>query len=228
MTKFLESPDGSKRFVMQEDGNAVIYDKRNAPLWSFGGSNAKDDYNLTLDAYGVICIHNTQRRDPKCASGPLGERSSDSWTLELQNNGYLYLKDSGDVIRWVNLCPFSGDSIDSGKSLVTACIPSPDFSTFMYMQPDGNLVIYRGYTPLLVFSQLLGRRTAYLEFSNTGSLKIKDENKETKEVKEYFLFNGVGPGTYRAAVNNDGRIVIKGGDGNERWTNFPNPETPER
>jgi hypothetical protein len=166
----LESPDGISHFVIQSDGNAVIYQNKTVPRWGSGALGA-GKYYILLTNVGDLCVYNA---DHKCVKSlarfdnpPQGQ-----WDLSLRNNGVLYLKDPNGEVRWISTCYFQVNTVMSDLPFFDQCIPSPDGQQFLKMQTDGNLVIYDGYNAVRAFNGLHGRKNVYLHLSKTGILTL--------------------------------------------------------
>ncbi|KAK3827755.1 MAG: hypothetical protein J3Q66DRAFT_434435 [Benniella sp.] len=194
--KFIESSNKRFYLLMQYDGNAVIYDRKGEerPMMVAGGqAKASQDHG-------------------ECSEGPFGGPSNKKWSLELYNNGVLYLKDTGkDYLYWTSRCPVAGTSLRAGTAIKGACIISPNFNNFLCMQKDGNLVLYQGHASRKHWMKAMGS-DAYLTLTRNGALKILDRSKKEEHIinKNNELIDD----SYSAEVTNDLVIVIKDGRGN--------------
>lgn len=209
----LESPDQSHRLLMKENGSAVLSttSRPQFPIWILGKESTPANYRFKLRRNGRACVLKPNGRNHECTSGPFGGPRRDKWSLDLHNNGVLYLKDSKDQLSWTSVCPVAGTILKAGEQLKASCLVSPDQNTFLYMRPTGPLVIYKGNNGGRDFEHADGSTDAYFMITHEGALKIIDPSGN----KEYYLYEGGLPhDDYTAEISNDQKIVIRGSDGN--------------
>ncbi|KAK3827751.1 MAG: hypothetical protein J3Q66DRAFT_394082 [Benniella sp.] len=216
--EYLESPDRSKRFVVK-DGKAIIQEKgiRNLQTWLLTPENDQgsdpSQYRIKLSALGILAGVNSNGKVTRVIRPESPQTQMDgAWELSLMNNGFLYLKNRYGVIVWNSICDHVKIHLDSNEILMDACLIAPDGS-FLYMKANGNLVLYKGYTPLYSWSRLYqGGKKAwnriFLYLTSTGTLKIVNNSTKT----EVVLFNndkpGVKEGRYRLLLGSDGKMLI--------------------
>ncbi|KAF9364056.1 hypothetical protein BGX34_002605 [Mortierella sp. NVP85] len=205
---YLESPDGISRFVIQPDGNAVIYQNKTVPKW-WSGVIGTGKYYILLTNVGDLCVYNA---DHKCVKSlarfdnpPQGQ-----WDLSLWNNGVLYLKDPNGEIRWISNCYSEVNTIKSELPFFNHCIPSPNSQYFLKMQADGNLVIYEGYRALRAFSGLYNRKTVYLSLSRTGIITLNTIGGLQTTISKN---TGGKTDTYHLGVTDDAKLRVSNSKG---------------
>jgi len=199
---YLESPDKTKRFVIQTDGNAVVYEGK-AALWS-SGMQGTGRYYISLSNIGDLCVYN---KDNNCVKrlSTIVNPVSGQWDLTLMNNGLLILKDPKGVIRWNNAQYSQMTSINSERPFFDQCLHSSNYQFFLCMQHDGNLVVYNTYKFMVAYSSLFQRRAVYLYLSKTGILSINTVDGAQSIVSKKT--NGK-VDTYRLGITNEGKIRI--------------------
>ncbi|KAK3827744.1 MAG: hypothetical protein J3Q66DRAFT_362946 [Benniella sp.] len=204
----LESPDGNSRFIIQPDGNAVVYQNKTAAKW-WSGPLGTGKYYILLTNVGDLCVYNA---DHKCVKSlarfenpPQGQ-----WDLSLWNNGVLYLKDPSGEIRWINTCYSQVNTVKSDVPFFDHCIPSPNNQQFLKMQTDGHLVIYDGYRAVRAFNGLYGRKNVYLHLSKTGTITLNTIGGLQTVISKNT--NGK-TDTYHLGVTNDAKLRVSNSKG---------------
>ncbi|KAK3827745.1 MAG: hypothetical protein J3Q66DRAFT_321005 [Benniella sp.] len=200
---YLESLDKTKRFVIQDDGNAVVYQNITTPLWASGKIAPNSIFYISLSDVGEICVFD---KDNKCVKSlaRIADPVRDQWELTHLNTGILILKDPKGVIRWNNIQNSELTALKSEVPFFDHALPSPNYQYFLSMQGDGNLVFYNAYKAERAFSPFYRRRSVYLCLSRTGILSLNAitggsyiiSKKATGKVDTYSL-----------AVTNDGKIL---------------------
>jgi hypothetical protein len=221
--QYLESPDGSKRFVVQ-DGKAIIRQKgiRDLQTWLLTPKNDQGSdptqYSLRLDNHGLLSgLDGNGQITSSIRHAWPGQRVG-SWELSFWDSGLLYLKNPDGHVVWNNICENVWSIFISTSVFKGACLVSPDYGSFLYMKNNGNLVLYKGYTPVRLYSQLVhsdnpGPSSVYLHLSKTGTLKLYDYNSK----EEYIIHDndkpGVKQGNYYLGVTDEPRIQITDSEG---------------
>jgi hypothetical protein len=205
---YLESPDKTKRFVIQVDGNAVVYQGK-APLWS-SGVLGNGRYYISLSDVGEICVFD---KDNKCVKSlaRVADPVRGQWELTHLNTGILILKDPKGVIRWNNIYHSELTTLKSEVPFFDHALPSPNYQYFLSMQGDGNLVFYNAYKPERAFGQFYLRRSVYLYLSRTGVLSLNTITGAS------YIISKKATGkvdTYSLVVTNDGKIRVDDSNGN--------------
>ncbi len=88
--------------IMQDDGNLVVYNQKNQPLWA-SDTNGKGTgpYNLYLQGDANLVIYDNNKT-PIWASNTVGMGNA-PYNLILNNNGDIEIHDSNDEIIWSSL-----------------------------------------------------------------------------------------------------------------------------
>ncbi|KAK3827754.1 MAG: hypothetical protein J3Q66DRAFT_394085 [Benniella sp.] len=156
--EYLESPDGSKRFVV-EDGKAIIRQKgiRDLQTWLLTSKNDQGSdptqYSLRLNDRGMLSgLDGNGQLKSSIRHVWSGQRVG-SWELSLWDSGLLYLKNPDGYVVWNNICDNIWSILSSTSVFEGACIVSPDHGSLLYMKKNGNLVLYKGYTPFCCFGR---------------------------------------------------------------------------
>ncbi|KAF9364057.1 hypothetical protein BGX34_002606 [Mortierella sp. NVP85] len=199
---YLESPDKTKRFVIQTDGNAVVYQGKQS-LWA-SGALGTGRYYISLSNTGDLCVYN---KDNNCVKrlSTIYNPVAGQWDLTLMNNGILILKDPKGVIRWNNFQYAQMTSINSERPFFDQCFHSSNYQYFLCMQHDGNFVVYNAYKSIAAYSGLYNRKSVYLYLSKTGILSLNTVDGAQSIVSKK---TGGKVDTYRVGVTNEGKIRI--------------------
>ncbi|MBC7921020.1 MAG: hypothetical protein H7Z75_07990 [Ferruginibacter sp.] len=97
---FLRSPDGRFTLILQEDGNLVIYDASNRPLWASNTPGQPQITRCVMQADGNLVLYDNNGR-PYWDSGTYQYPGS---LLVMQNDGNLVIY-RNDAPRWAsNTC----------------------------------------------------------------------------------------------------------------------------
>ncbi|KAF9364058.1 hypothetical protein BGX34_002607 [Mortierella sp. NVP85] len=222
---YLESPDGTKRFVVK-DGKAIIQQKgiRDLQTWlltpdNYKGSDRKQFY-FGVSKRGMVNGFDPHGRVTRSIRRALEARTEGEWQLSLWNNGLLYLVNPAGDIAWNNICDSFQTYLESSIMFRGPCLVSPDYGSFLYMKYNGNLVLYNGYTPVYSWSKLYHTEAQqpvmiYLYLTTTGSLKVRKHNAND----EFFVFkndnSGVKEDKYRLTVTYGARLRIADSSDNE-------------
>jgi len=94
--QLIVSGDGHFRFVMQGDGNLVLYGPGNQPLWATNTANHPDVWDVVMQGDGNLVIHNFQGH-PLWASNTAGHAGA--WLIA-QNDGNVVIYDPANHPLW--------------------------------------------------------------------------------------------------------------------------------
>ncbi|GIF17239.1 bulb-type lectin domain-containing protein [Actinoplanes teichomyceticus] len=112
--------------------------------------------------------------------------------------------------------PWQADLAPGRSVFRGAALRSTDGRYWLWMQPDGNLVLYRvtasGSTPLWVKGNLRGYR---LTNQNDGNLVLYDHAN-----RPLWASNTVGENRTTLALQNDGNLVLYRQDGKAVWASM--------
>ncbi|TDX79004.1 D-mannose binding lectin [Rathayibacter sp. PhB151] len=143
----LVSPDESSSFVMQTDGNAVVYDATGHATWASGTQGR--GHHLDMQSDGNVVVSTADGR-PVWATGTDGEPGA---TLELLDDADLVVHRANGTALWSSLVggllpPPVSDLLSAGETLPEGGrLTSYDGSTTAEMQTDGNFVVYSSGRP---------------------------------------------------------------------------------
>lgn len=137
----ITSENSTFRFVLQSDGNAVVYDSSSRARWNSGTRGSGN--HLEMQSDGNVVIYSSGGR-ALWTSGTAGNPDSD---LVIQSDGNLVVYRYDGSPSWSSvtgrLAPPprvqipAGTRLDAGSSLV-----SPDRRYRADVQSDGNFVVY--------------------------------------------------------------------------------------
>ncbi len=152
------NPSGA-RAVMQDDGNFVIYDSSDSPLWASNTDGNPGAYVVVGDA-GEFGLRSAGG-DTLWAPGRLVAHALTAGQSLTSPNGQFRLTMQGDG----NLVEYGGTSV------VWASATNPSGARAV-MQDDGNFVIYDSSDSALWASDTSGNPGAYLSLRDTGELSV--------------------------------------------------------
>jgi hypothetical protein len=210
----LQSADQRYTLVMQRDSNLVQY-VGSRPLWASNtaGRNSYNDTILRMQGDGnlVLYAHNNV---PIWASNTAGNPGA---FLVLQNDANLVVVHPSGRPLWasgaVNNRLNGGERLNPGQF-----IQSPDRQYRMIMQGDGNLVLYRGNTPLWASNTRAANST--LEMQGDGNLVVYAPGHIAVWASGTFS-------QYSALIGqNDGNFVVYAPGNNPVWSTKTNAVTP--
>jgi len=138
----ITSSDGGSRFVMQGDGNAVVYDASGRP--TFSTETAGVGSRIEMQSDGNLVVYTDSGR-PVWQSGTAGSYGA---SLVMQNDGNLVVYRTDGSAAWSSFgqaAPpaVSGDTLTGGSALRSGQqLTSRDSRSRAVMQGDGNFVVY--------------------------------------------------------------------------------------
>jgi hypothetical protein len=210
----LVSANGVDSFVMQGDGNAVVYDGNNSPLWftrtSTAGSRMvmQGDGNLVLYSPSNVALWNS------ATSGHDGAYAimQGDGNLVIYWNG-IALWNSFDASRPVVVAPVTSDTLTSEQSLLAnQRITSANGRTFAVLQGDGNLVVYGAAGALWNSHTTTGRR---LVMQGDGNLVLYNSDN-----KPAWFSQSSGNSGAHLTIQDDGNLVVYRSSGSAAWFSF--------
>ncbi|HEV2402958.1 MAG TPA: hypothetical protein VGS08_02035 [Candidatus Saccharimonadales bacterium] len=162
------------RFVMQTDGNLVLYGKDGVPDWSSGTYGYTGDH-LALQTDGNLVIYSSSNQ-PLWSSGTNGVPDGyDYITQSLSSPAVLF---PGQQLSTADRSRILKLQTDGNLVLYSSGNPTWSSGTYgqpsaeLYMQPDGNLVIYGTSGQSLWASATNGRGGSSLVLQNDGNLVV--------------------------------------------------------
>jgi len=172
----LFSPNRSVELVMQEDGNLVLYRRKDLhPLWA-SNTNGSGAQVAVMQGDGNFVLYAPGGR-PVWASNTNGKHNC---RVALQNDGNLVVYDGHNHAVWAsntnNQCDDCQDSLHSGEKLLPGrSIHSKNGKVDLVMQTDGNLVLYRTADNHPIWaSNTNGRAVRECIMQHDGNLVIYD------------------------------------------------------
>ena len=160
----ITAPNGAVQFVLQSDGNLVIYAEGGRVLWS-SGTMGRGGTQLVMQADSNLVLY-TATLQPVWASAT---RSADAAILVLQSDGNLVMYGAAGA-RWATYSDATvlrpGQVLRAGQSLV-----SLDGRWRIVVQGDGNLVTYQGNVAAWA-SGTQGLRGPVLVLQNDGNFVL--------------------------------------------------------
>jgi hypothetical protein len=210
----LDSSGGGYRFVMQGDGNAVVYGP-GAPQW--GSSTSGGGNRLVLQTDGNAVIYTAQGR-PVWNSGTGGRSVS---SLLMQSDGNLVIYGADGRPTWSRTTgvvappppPLTtvGSQLAAGRQLQGAQQLASGGSAAI-MQTDGNLVVYVNGRPQWQ-SGTGGHPGAFLALQTDGNAVIY-----TAQGRPVWNSGTGGRSVSSLVMQSDGNLVIYGADGLPTWS----------
>jgi hypothetical protein len=159
----LYSPDGRTRFLLQPDGNMVVYSSGMRALWN-SGTQGRGGTRLVMQIDGNLVLYTTSNA-PVWQSGTPGRDAS---VLVMQSDGNLVLY--GQLPVWASFSNGytlrQNERLSPGQSLTAA-----DGGSVLSMQEDGNLVVYLDDAPRWA-SATAGTVGAYVILQPDGNLVL--------------------------------------------------------
>lgn len=204
------SANGAYEFVMQTDGNAVVYRIGAGATWSSGTAGSGD--HLAMQTDGNVVIYSAQDR-PVWFTGTSGQPGA---TLTIQDDGNLVVYREDGSPAWASsvggpiAAPVS-DYLGGGGGLAAGTqLTSTDGRYEAAMQTDGNFVVYGPYGP--EWSSGTSGAGSRLAMQNDGNVVIYGANGSVK----WTTGTGGNPGAV-LVMQNDGNLVLYGLNG-VLWT----------
>ena len=214
------SADGKYELTLQTDGNLVVYGN-GIPVWSLGTTTGAV---LANQCDGNLVLYNASGT-ALWASGTAGNGGS---RLVMQNDGNLVLYRTSDGSpAWSSgsFCePLTAtDRLQSGQCLARGGVKlhSPDGRFTLWLQNDGNLVLYQDTTPLWSTGTSATSPTSgaeWLSNQNDGNLVLYNNGVVTSSSQALFNTGTFGNGQSTLILQNDGNLVLyRNSDGAATW-----------
>ncbi len=204
----LNSPSTKFRFVMQEDGNLVLYRRRagsprngpSDPIWA-SGTVGRQGTRAVMQGDGNFVLYTTAG-EPVWASNTAGNPGS---ILKLQDDGNLVIY-SNDRAVWATATNDQRDRLRSREKLEAAedALNSPNSKFSLVMQRDGNLVLYRNNPSAPIWaSDTAGKSVTNALMNDDGNLALYNSAGEA-----VWSSNTAGNAGAVLKVQDDGNLVI--------------------
>lgn len=213
----ITSLDGGSRFVMQGDGNAVVYDVSGRP--TFSTETAGVGSRIEMQSDGNLVVYTASGR-PVWQSGTA---SSYGASLVMQNDGNLVVYRTDGSAAWSSFgqaAPpaVSGDTLTGGSALRSGQqLTSRDSRSRAVMQGDGNFVVYsNGSVRWSSGTSGAGNR---LEMQGDGNAVVYSGS------RSLWQSSTAGNPGARMVMQDDGNLVIYSGS-RPVWSSTAPPAPP--
>jgi hypothetical protein len=211
--QYLQSPNGRYSFIMQPDGNLVLYDGPNS-IWQSHTFGAPAAYiqlmiNGNLGMYSNTGALLWQSRTFGIA--PNGQ-------LVIQDDGNLVLKNNEGYAVWSIYSGFTDPStLSTNQGLGQGhCLVSSAAGEYrLCMQPDGNLVLYNRVGVATWQSGTSGTSASYVIMQPDGNLVMY--NSSGNWVWQSYTY---GSGAIYVSMQPDGNLVMYNGSSNWVWQTY--------
>jgi hypothetical protein len=214
----IKSPDGRFTFIMQLDGNLVLYGPQNQALWSSGTAGHTNVFDVIMQTDGNLVVYNGQN-GAIWASGTAGKPVA---RLAVQNDGNVVLYDTANHAVWATNTvvpaqpakPTQADRLLPGQGLVPGeSIRSLDGRFTLIMQGDANLVLYGPDHQALWASGTAGHGGIWDAIMQTdGNLVVYDGHNHA-----LWATGTNGKQGAHVIVQNDGNLVVYDGANHAVW-----------
>jgi len=197
----LLSPNHTFRVILQTDGNLVVYNASNQPIWS-SGTNGRSVAYLAMQGDSNLVLRGTDG----VAVWTTTTQGMGGTYLSMQDDGNLIVYTSSNQATWsiqtgrINFPAhlYGGQYLYPGQQLL-----SPGHHFRLLLQGDGNLVIYNQYNQPIWSTGTNGRPTAYLAMQPDGNLILRDIYSNP-----IWISNTFGRGATDLALQDDGNLVL--------------------
>ncbi|MCX4976261.1 hypothetical protein [Streptomyces sp. NBC_00620] len=210
--QYLTSIDGRFVLALQGDGNLVAYGPGYVPIWSSGTSGRSVDC-LLAQADGNVVLYGKNGVGPIWATNT---SSSGGASLKMQEDGNLVAYNSNAGAMWST---GTGQGTTGGSYIGSAQLTdnqwlrpgqymrSADFRYTLFMQSDGNLVLWAP-GKRVIWSTGTGGRSGV-----EGLLQQGDANLVLYAHGAIWSTGLGGPGPHKLLLQNDGNLVVYGSNG---------------
>ncbi len=208
----LTSGDGAYQLIMQGDGNLVLYKTSGGAVWSTGTVGTSGAW-LALQGDGNLVVYAPGNRAiwSSATVGLGGDR------LILQGDGNLVLYLPGGRAVWSRAGGRTGNSTTTmagGWSLgPDTALRASDGSHILYMQADGNLVVYRTSGGARWSSGTPGHPGAWAAMQTDGNFVVYAPGNRAI----WSSGTNGNPGA-TVAIQPDGNAVVRSTDGAPKWS----------
>jgi peptidoglycan-N-acetylglucosamine deacetylase len=204
----LVSSNGTFRFVMQGDGNVVLYAPVGALWWT--GTFVPGTV-LTMQEDGNLVAYAPDGRPVWFT----GTRGSGATRLVMQSDGNAVLYRSDGRAVWATNTVFAGDTLSSGQRLSSGHGLVSGTGAYRFdMQGDGNLVLYGPPGGALWASWTFVPGTSLVMQTDGNLVAYAPDGRPV-------WFTGTrGSGATRLVMQSDGNAVLYRSDGRAVWATW--------
>ncbi len=198
----LRSNNGAYEMYMQWDGNLVLYVTNGPVVWDSGtGGNPGSRLLMNAEGNPVVLRPDGQVLWHSITHGTPADR------LMLRSDGNLFVKGPDGQIYWRPPVLLRGHTLEPGQRL-----RSNNGAYEMYMQWDGNLVLYITNGPPIWSSGTDNNPGSRLVLQTDGNLVVYRPDGRA-------VWHSVTPGTAadRLSLQSDGNLVLYGPGGGVYW-----------
>lgn len=215
MNQQLQTANKLFRLVMQGDGNLVLYNQNNLPVWATGTDKNPGAF-FDLQADGNMVIYNKDSK-PIWSSGTYSNLVSH---LVMQTDGNLVLYNSSYHAIWQSNTVQMGLAANSTNSLigpqqlgVGQSIISDNQQYVTILQSDGNLVTYNVNGKAMWSSQTNGKPVTVAVLQSDGNFVLYGSAGQV-----YWATGTDGKGISSSLImQNDGSLLLYSGIGKLIW-----------
>ncbi len=205
--QYILSDDARWVLAMQGDGNLVLYGPGYVARWSSGTAGKSVAY-LLVQEDGNVVIYGTGSQGALWSTGTVGVRGP---SFKVQDDGNVVIYDSNAAARWAigargtttGGIYIGTDHRNSDQWLYTnQYLKSSDGRYVLYMQQDGNLVLWSPGGRIL-WTSGSGGHTGVV-----GVLQQDDGNLVIYGNGAIWATNRLSTGTFNMILQNDGNLVV--------------------
>jgi hypothetical protein len=198
----VRSLNGAYTLLQQTDGNLVLYRGKTA-LWSTETGRHPGAYAV-MQADGNLVVY-TEDKKPLWESNTARHPGA---SLSVQDDGNLVIYGTDKKALWSRHVGVGG--LAAGQKLTSGnAVRSPNGTYSLQQQTDGNLVLYRGRTPL--WSSKTSGTGVFSLMQTDGNLVVY------RGTKALWSTSTGGHAGASLAVQDDGNLVIYGKDHRVVW-----------
>ncbi|MGH3380912.1 MAG: hypothetical protein ACRDP6_39870 [Actinoallomurus sp.] len=199
----VRSLNGAYTLLQQTDGNLVLY-RGKTPLWSTETGRHPGAYAV-MQTDGNLVVY-TKDKKALWHSNTSGHPGA---ALAVQDDGNLVIYGTDHKALWSRHVAIGG--LAAGQKLTTGnAVRSPNGAYSLLQQTDGNLVLYRGKTPL--WSSKTTGSGVFSLMQTDGNLVVY------RGTKPLWSTGTGGHAGATLAVQDDGNLVVYGKDKKPLWS----------
>lgn len=203
---YIKSPNGQYVFMLQTDGNLVLYGPGYVPIWASGTSGYPVDH-LTMQSDGNLVLYGLGGYAMWWNSSFGG---ASHLTIQDDGNAVIYT-DPGASVTWqtrtgghASPSPRGGNLLGGGQQMdLNQYLQSPDGRITLLLQTDGNLVLYGPGYHVLWHAGAGGKGVTRAVMQTDGNFVLYRANNTW-----VWQTGSGGIGANRVVVQSDGNLVV--------------------